>query len=111
MTENSSVLTRAPVAVAEMLIRRPVAAVFEAFMDPAITSRFWFSRGTGRLEVGKAVEWHWEMYGFHLLATARAIEPERRILIDWGGPDEPPTAVEWTFTARPDNTTFVSVSH
>ncbi|MBC7990984.1 MAG: polyketide cyclase, partial [Luteimonas sp.] len=28
-----------------MLIRRPVAEVFEAFVDPAITSRFWFTRG------------------------------------------------------------------
>lgn len=33
------------VAKAEMLIRRPIAEVFEAFVDPAITARFWFSRG------------------------------------------------------------------
>ena len=39
-------------AKAEMLIRKPVAEVFEAFVDPAITSRFWFTRGSGRLEPG-----------------------------------------------------------
>ena len=33
----------APVASAGMLIRRPTAEVFEAFVDPAITARFWFS--------------------------------------------------------------------
>ena len=36
------------VAKAEMLIRRPIAEVFEAFVDPAITARFWFSRPARR---------------------------------------------------------------
>jgi len=42
-------------AKAEMLIRRPVGQVFEAFVDPGVTSKFWFSGGSGRLEVGKTV--------------------------------------------------------
>jgi len=46
-------LTRAPVAKAVMLIRKPVAEVFEAFVDPEITRRFWFTKSTGRLETGK----------------------------------------------------------
>jgi uncharacterized protein YndB with AHSA1/START domain len=46
-----------PVAKAQMLIRKPVAQVFEALVDPAITSRFWFSKGSGRLEAGKHVRW------------------------------------------------------
>ncbi len=45
----------APVASAGMLVRRPVAEVFEAFIDPAITARFWFSDGRGRLEPGARV--------------------------------------------------------
>ena len=52
------------VAKAEMLIRVPVTNVFEAFVDPVITSKFWFSRGSGKLEAGKTVRWGWEMYGF-----------------------------------------------
>ena len=51
-----------PVAKAEMLIRKPVAQVFEAFVDPAITSKFWFTKGSGRLEAGKRIRWDWEMY-------------------------------------------------
>jgi uncharacterized protein YndB with AHSA1/START domain len=47
----------APVAKSEMLIRRPVGEVFEAFADPAITSRFWFTKGSGRLEPGR--KWAW----------------------------------------------------
>ena len=38
------------IATAQMLIRRPISVVFDAFVEPAITSRFWFSRGGGRLD-------------------------------------------------------------
>ena len=41
-------LTQVPVAKAAMLIRKPTAEVFEAFVDPAITSKFWFTKSTGR---------------------------------------------------------------
>ncbi|MGV3585602.1 MAG: hypothetical protein ACO1OF_01265, partial [Adhaeribacter sp.] len=49
-------------ASAEMLIRKPVSEVFEAFVNPEITSKFWFSKGSGRLEVGQRVKWTWEYY-------------------------------------------------
>jgi uncharacterized protein YndB with AHSA1/START domain len=42
-----------PFTKVAMLIRKPVAEVFEAFVDPAITSKFWFTKGSGRLETGK----------------------------------------------------------
>ena len=42
-----------PVARTTMLIRRPAAAVFEAFVDPSITSRFWFSRGSANWNPGQ----------------------------------------------------------
>lgn len=92
-----------PVARAEMLIRKPVAEVFEAFIDPAITSRFWFTRGDSRLEQGKAVNWHWDMYGVSAEVVVKSIEQDRRILIEW------PTPVEWRFTPKGDQGTFVSI--
>jgi uncharacterized protein YndB with AHSA1/START domain len=46
-----------PVVKTGMLIRKPPAAVFEAFADPAITTRFWFTDSTGRLETGRTVRW------------------------------------------------------
>lgn len=45
-----------PVAHTAMFIRKPVSEVFEAVIDPAITSHFWFSKGSGRLEVGRTVK-------------------------------------------------------
>lgn len=99
-----------PIAKTEMLFRKPVAEVFEAFVNPAITSRFWFTKGSGRLEAGKQIRWDWEMYGHFLEVSVKAIEANQRILIEWG-PEGKATTVEWVFTSRPDNTTLVSVTN
>ena len=99
-----------PVAKAEMLIRKPVSGVFEAFVNPAITSKFWFTKGSGRLEAGKQIRWDWEMYGHSVQVSVNAIEENERILIEWGA-DGATTTVEWVFTSRSDNTTFVSVTN
>jgi uncharacterized protein YndB with AHSA1/START domain len=98
-----------PIAKAEMLIRKPVAEVFEAFVNPAITSKFWFSKGSGRLEAGKQVTWDWEMYHFSVPVTVKAVEPNARILVEWSAYGAP-TPIEWVFKSRPDGTTFVSVT-
>src|SRR5690349_21131406 len=102
--------TSALAAKAEMLIRRPAAAVFEAFVDPEVTSRFWFSRGSARLEAGKSVRWDWEMYGFSVDARVKALEPGARLVVEWTGYGYP-TDITWVFTARPDDTTFVSITN
>ena len=95
-----------PVVKAQMLIRRPVAEVFEAFVDPSVTTRFWFTKSSGRLEPGAVVRWDWEMYGVFTTVTVKEFDPHRRILMDW---DDPPLPVEWEFTPRGDDATFVVV--
>jgi uncharacterized protein YndB with AHSA1/START domain len=101
-------LTRAPVAKTGMFIRRPVAQVFAAFIDPEVTTTFWFTRSSGRLEAGKSVKWEWQMYGVSTQVTARVIEPNRRILVEWDGYSGR-TTVEWKFAAR-EGGTFVSIT-
>lgn len=98
-----------PIAKAQMLVRRPAADVFGAFLDPTITSRFWFSKGSGRLEAGKRVRWDWEMYGVSTDVEVKAIEPNRRLLIEWDGYSSR-TTVEWVFAPRGEAQTFVTVS-
>ena len=100
----------APVASAGMLIRRPVAEVFEAFVDPAVTARFWFSEGSGRLAPDARVSWTWGMYGFTSPVAVTAFEPDRRIGVDWSEGDDR-THVEWRFEARGPDQTFVTVDH
>jgi len=100
-----------PIATTAMLIRKPVSDVFEAFVNPAITSKFWFTKGSARLQVGQQIRWDWEMYNVSVQVNVKAIEDNQRILIEWGSAGEKPTTVEWVFTARSDNTTFVSVTN
>jgi uncharacterized protein YndB with AHSA1/START domain len=99
-----------PIAHAAMLIRKPVAEVFEAFVNPAITSKFWFSKGSGPLEAGKQVTWTWEMYNFSVPVNVKAVEPNARIFVEWEAFGTP-TPIEWIFKARPDGTTFVTVTN
>jgi len=103
-------LTKVPIARTGMLIRRPVADVYEAFINPDITTKFWFTRSSGRLEAGKQVQWDWEMYGISIPVTAKVIEPNKRIVIEWPGYGSP-TTVEWIFAPQADGTTFVSITN
>ena len=54
---NDLRLTKVPIVKTGMLIRKPVADVFEAFVDPDVTTKFWFTKSSGRLEAGKQVRW------------------------------------------------------
>ncbi|UOO89232.1 SRPBCC family protein [Vitreoscilla massiliensis] len=96
-------------ALAEMLIRRPTAEVFEAFIDPAITSKFWFTHSTGRLDQHKDVVWTWEMYNHSTEVKVMSITTNQRIEILWGEAHEH-SHVVWTFTDHPLGT-FVSITN
>ncbi|MFA6978007.1 MAG: SRPBCC family protein [Ignavibacteriaceae bacterium] len=95
-------------AKAEMLIRKPVSEVFEAFTNPAITTKFWFTKSTGELVVGKKVEWAWEMYNHTVPVLVKSVDVNKKITIEWGNYDER-IEVEWTFKSVNDNSTFVSI--
>lgn len=99
-----------PVADAALLILRSPHEVFEAFVDPAVTSKFWFTKGSGRLTPGATVRWDWEMYGVHAIVKVREVEPDRRILMDWGDDQEGYTEVEWVFEPRGEHT-FLKVEN
>lgn len=102
-------ITKAPVANSAMLIRRPVAEVFEAFVDPDVTTKFWFTKGSGRLEAGKEVRWEWEMYDVSTRVVVKTIEPNERIVVEWDGYSGR-TMVEWEFMPHQRHATFVRVT-
>lgn len=97
-------LKNSPVAKATMLIRKPIEEVFNSFIDPTVTTKFWFSRSTGPLKVGETITWYWDHYGVSGEVFVKAIEENKRIQIEW------PTPVEWLFTSNDDGTTFVSIT-
>jgi uncharacterized protein YndB with AHSA1/START domain len=106
---DSLQFTQVPVMKTGMLIRKPAAEVFEAFVNPDITTQFWFTRSSGRLQPGTQVEWAWEMYNVSAMVTVQALEPNRRIVVEWPGYSGL-TTVEWLFTPQADGGTFVSIT-
>jgi uncharacterized protein YndB with AHSA1/START domain len=92
----------------QMLIRKPVAKVFEAFIDPAITANFWFTKSSGKLEAGKMITWEWEMYGISTQVLVKEIDPNRKIVIEWGNPA---TTVSFEFNSLTEDKTYVVIKN
>lgn len=101
-------LNQPPVVQADMLIRKPAAEVFEAFVNPEVTTKFWFTNSSGRLEAGKRVRWAWEMYGVGTDVEVKEIAENERIVIEWS---TPVNTVEWTFISRGEHETMVSITN
>ena len=99
-----------PVAKTGLLVRRPVHEVFDAFVEPEVTTKFWFTSSTGRLEQHRDVRWEWERYGAHSDVRVETLEPYKRIVITWSAYGTP-NRVEWTFTDRADGTTYVDIEN
>lgn len=98
-----------PVAKIELLIRRPVADVFDAFVNPDVITKFWFNRTSGPLVAQKAVTWYWDLYGASTKVRVLALEQDHRIYIEWDVDSDSPSRVEWKFEDRADDGTYVSV--
>ena len=92
-----------------MLIRRPASEVFDAFVDPAVTTKFWFTNSTGKLAEGKSTEWTWEMFNHTVSVKVLSIIRNEKILIQWG--DDADATVEWVFKSMSDEKTFVTITN
>ncbi|CAO3631906.1 unnamed protein product [Cunninghamella blakesleeana] len=109
-------LSQVPIVKTGMLIRQPPNKVFEAFINPDITTKFWFTKSTGELQVGKEITWTWEMYNVSSKVNVKEIEENKRILVEWSGYGTP-TLIEWKFTSyyEEDNKieefTYVDITH
>ena len=100
--------TYKPIVECQMMIRKPVSEVYQAFIDPAITSKFWFTKSSGKLEKGKTVTWQWEMYGVADQITVLDLIPNEKITIEW---DSPSTTVDFEFTELSGETTYVIIKN
>ncbi|MDC8104151.1 SRPBCC family protein [Chryseobacterium sp. B21-037] len=93
---------------AQMLIRKPVHEVFEAFINPELTTQFWFTKSSGRLEEGKTITWEWEMYGVKNNVTVHKIIPNHLIKTEWG---DPSSNVDYEFKEMEKGTLVVIKSY
>lgn len=106
---SPSFSSREPIVRTGMLIRRSAADVFRAFVDPSITTRFWFTKASGPLAAGSRVRWDWEMYGISVPVAVEAFEASRRLRFVWGEGDDA-TTVDLAFEPRGEDRTFVTVA-
>jgi uncharacterized protein YndB with AHSA1/START domain len=92
-----------------MLVRRPASDVFEALVNPEVTSQFWFTKGSDRLAPGAQVRWDWEMYDVSTQVRVIEFELDQRLVIEWEGYSGP-TTVRWNLIPQADGTTFVRIT-
>jgi uncharacterized protein YndB with AHSA1/START domain len=97
-----------PFVTATMLIRKPVSEVFEAMVNPDITSKFWFTRGSGRVEPGVTLEWEWGQFGIKDIVDILDVKQDKFISLNWQLGDIT-TTVEMHFEPRSKDITFVKV--
>ncbi|MCW9705661.1 SRPBCC family protein [Fodinibius salsisoli] len=101
-----------PIAKAQMLIRKPAHDVFEALVDPDITSKFWFTKGSGRLEEGKSVTWEWGQFDVQAAIWVTTIVHDQQISFEWpaGVETDNHRTVDIMLEAKSKDTTFVKVN-
>jgi len=99
---------KTPTVEAQMMIRKPVSTVFNAFIEPETTTKFWFTKSSGKLEERKTVKWEWEMYGVSTEIKVKQIIPNQKITIEWG---DPSTTVNFEFTELKKDRTYVVITN
>ncbi len=97
-----------PTVETQMLIKKPVNKVFEAFINPQITTNFWFTKSSGKLEKGKEVKWEWEMYNVSTEVKVNEVVQNKLISIEWG---EPTTTVDFEFEKFTEESTYVIIKN
>jgi len=97
-----------PTVECQMMIRKPVSEVFQAFIDPGITTKFWFTKSSGKLEKGKTITWEWEMYGVSAEVKVIDIIANKHITIEWGSPT---TTVNFEFSELNTASTYVVIKN
>lgn len=96
--------------VAKMMIRKPVHEVFDAFIDPSKTTKFWFSKSSGKLNEHSGVTWRWETYNLDIQVSVLEIEDNKSILLSWGEGIYY-SKIKWDFQDLGNNKTFVIITN
>ncbi len=69
----------------KLKISKPVSEVFEAIVDPAQMSHYWFSSGSERLQQGRTITWRYEEYNAEVEIYVLEIETNKKIVYSWAG--------------------------
>ena len=100
--------TEKSIVECQMTIRKPISEVFHAFVNPEITTKFWFTKSSGKLEKGKTVTWEWGMYNVSDNISVIDLIPNEKITIKW---DKPATTVDFEFLELSNEKTYVVIKN
>ena len=94
-----------PLVKVAMLVRRPAAEVFDAFVNPDTITKFWLEATSGPLAAGARVDWRFMVPGATAVTTVTRFEPPQVLAFDWSDG----ISVSLTFEAATPGITHVSV--
>lgn len=90
-------------------IQKPVADVFEAIVDPAKMSNYFISKGSGRMEEGKTLSWHFPEFDMEFPVRVGQIEKDNYVSYYWDSEDGKELLVEMVLTPK-GNDTLVTIT-
>ncbi len=93
-------------ATAEMLIRKPVRDVFDAFVNPRSLEKFWLKSASGPLAKDATVEWEFMVEGARETVTVTEFVPNQTIAFRWSDG----VAVTMRFEPHDTSSTKLSVT-
>jgi uncharacterized protein YndB with AHSA1/START domain len=96
----------------QLKIRKPVAEVFEAVVNPAKLSGYFVSSSSGPLAEGKTVQWTFKEVGDTAFdVVVREVVENERIVFDWpANTGDYETRVEMVFKPLDGGDTLVQIS-
>ncbi|MHA7627150.1 SRPBCC domain-containing protein [Corallococcus sp. M7] len=94
----------------QLKIRKPVAQVFEAVVNPAKLSGYFVKTSSGPLAAGTTVKWSFAEAPGEFDVIAREVTPNERIVFEWPSEDGYNTRVEMNFVPLDASNTMVKIS-
>lgn len=90
-------------------IQKSPNEVFEAIADPAKMSKYFISKGSGRIEEGKVLLWKFPEFDMEFSVRGGRVEMNNYVSFFWDV-DGRELLVEITLAAMPDNSTVVTIT-
>lgn len=94
----------------QLKIRKPVAQVFEAVVNPAKLSGYFVKTSSGPLATGTTVKWSFAEAPGEFDVITREVIPNERIVFEWPSDRGALTRVEMSFVPLDASNTMVKVS-
>ena len=90
-------------------IQKSPTEIFEAIVDPAKMSKYFISKGSGRIEEGKVIVWKFPEFEMEFPVRGGRIEKNSYVSFFWDVEGRE-LLVEITLAAMPDNSTVVTIT-